>query len=184
MGATGGTRAPVPATPNYVAKLEHKVSWARFPLTVMFVRDAENTADLEREALSGFRQWESATDGLVRFEVIEASPRADITVRFNPASNDGATTNSFTKSEMVRAEMQIGVKRGRGSDIACIAAHELGHALGITGHSDDRKDLMYPYQWAGKGCGISRRDLNTLSARYPALASRLESASATANNSR
>src|SRR5688500_6097527 len=180
MAATGGTRPARVPTPNYVAKLEHKVAWPSFPLRVYFTRDSEHTPERERHAISGFRQWDAATGGLNAFRLTDRASRADVTVRLDPGTNDGSTTNSFSRGEMIRSEMRIGVKRDRGGDIACIAAHEFGHVLGLTGHSDDRKDLMYAYHWMGKGCGISERDLNTLASRYPGLTVRLEAKAAEA----
>jgi predicted Zn-dependent protease len=174
MGATGGTEPSSPPVPNYVSKLDHKVSWSTFPLKVHFKRDPEYTAERELQAIAGFRQWETASRGLIQLAVVELPSAADVVVQFDPESSNGATTNTFSRGQMVRADIKLGVQRGRRSDLECVAAHEFGHALGITGHSDDRKDLMYPYHWMGKGCGISRRDLNTLAARYPAIAERIE----------
>ena len=45
-----------------------------------------------------------------------------------------------------------------------IVTHELGHALGILGHSSNREDMMYPV--TDQHSRISNRDLNTLSKLY------------------
>ena len=45
-----------------------------------------------------------------------------------------------------------------------IVTHELGHALGILGHSDSRDDMMYPV--TDEHSRISNRDLNTVSRLY------------------
>ena len=60
-------------------------------------------------------------------------------------------------------------------DIACIAAHEFGHALGLDGHSDRSADLMYPVHRMGSRLLITARDLRTLATVYPELVSRVTS---------
>jgi hypothetical protein len=45
-------------------------------------------------------------------------------------------------------------------DVTVIAAHEMFHALGLSGHSDDEGDVMFPYELAWRYA--SGRDVNTL----------------------
>jgi predicted Zn-dependent protease len=155
--------------PDYAGRLRHHMAWATFPLRVYFVRDANYSQTREEAALDGFDQWEEATNGVVRYERVSSASRAQITVRFNPRTNDGYTMTQFRRSRLRQAKISIGVRRGAYDDILCIAAHEFGHALGIDGHSDDRRDLMYPVHWAGTRCRITPRDLNTLMSIYPSL---------------
>ena len=51
-------------------------------------------------------------------------------------------------------------------DIHAVMLHEMGHALGLMGHSDDRRDIMYPRVSGQAGAGLSDRDRRTLQELY------------------
>ena len=50
-------------------------------------------------------------------------------------------------------------------EIYAVAVHEIGHALGIMGHSSDRNDIMYP-NTNNIGIHASARDFNTIREFY------------------
>ena len=75
----------------------------------------------------------------------------------------------YRGDRLYRADMVIGVEHDSEVDIESTAAHEFGHALGINGHSDSRRDLMYPAHFEGTRCRITDRDLDTLISIYPAI---------------
>jgi predicted Zn-dependent protease len=51
-------------------------------------------------------------------------------------------------------------------DVHAVVLHEMGHALGLLGHSPDRADLMYPRMPETAGATITARDRETLRKLY------------------
>jgi hypothetical protein len=157
-------------TPNYLSRVKKREPWKQFPLKVFFLRDQEFASARQVMACHGFDRWVIASDGMFEYEVTAEPREAVIFVRFDRKTDNGLTQVGRDKAHHLRALITIGVRNGAQSDIEAIAAHEYGHALGIEGHSDSKRDLMYPVHWAGNHGRVSPRDLNTLAASYPALA--------------
>ena len=176
-----------PAAPDYARapamRLRH---WPRFPVRVFLATHGAEEAREAEDAQAGFDAWVRATGGAVRYVVVDAPDKADLTVRFVPsaalpgkAGAVGMTTVYSHGATLARAEMRLATGEATPGDIVSTAAHEFGHALGIQGHSDDPDDLMYPsetrfYSADGERLPapdrpVTARDLNTLRACYPLL---------------
>ncbi|MEP6755573.1 MAG: matrixin family metalloprotease [Chthonomonadales bacterium] len=153
-------------TPNYATKVSHLLNWNSFPVRVFFVRDTNFTQARRVLALAGFDQWVNATGSAINYTELNSSTNADITVTFDPTTQNGLTQISFSGLSMGFAEMSIGVKNQTDLDLGCIASHEFGHALGIDGHSDLDGDLMFPIHFIGTPCPVTARDLNTIKTGY------------------
>ena len=156
--------------PNYVDKLSHRVAWRKFPVNVYFILDSNYSESREQFARHGFNRWVIATDGLLDYVVTDDVDEANITVRFEPRTDNGYTQTRFVDKRLRRADIIVGIRQGSQTDVEAIAAHEFGHAMGIDGHSDNKRDLMYPVHRAGAPGRITDRDLNTMASRYPVLA--------------
>jgi hypothetical protein len=169
---------PVPAdmAPSYAAKIKQRARWHRFPLRVAFKQDANHAPELERDALRGFDQWVDATQGVVDFDVVGSTTSANVVVRFDPERSGGLTTTRFYRDRLAFAEVIVGTRHSRSVDVEAIAAHEFGHALGLSGHSDYGRDVMYAVHMQGRPARLTERDINTLAALYPSVAKRLQAA--------
>jgi len=154
------------ARKDYYGLLKGHSQWNKLPVNIYFVHDSEYSASRERAARAGFDLWEQATGGYVTYKIVESSDHAQITVTFDPTNDDGHTTTTFTSRRIVHARIVMGIDRGSSADLECTAAHEFAHALGLSGHSNDSRDLMYPSHIMGRSWSITRRDLNTLAQIY------------------
>ncbi len=152
----------------------------RFPLRVYIV-SAEALKSYRPEYEEAVRQsiddWDKATLGQIGLKIVDSADQADITVNFvddlhapalraeagkaklhsNMEGVDKAsvlllTISPFPDQLMTRDFMRM------------IAVHEIGHALGLTGHSPYEEDVMFPA--LSNQRGITSRDVATLYKLY------------------
>lgn len=147
-------------TPNYASALEVSGVWQGRTLLVYFPAESEGivTQSLQR--------WKDATGGFFHWERVASADEAQVTFKgVDPSEfksgNVGRTqyTYNIASKELISAQVTYSIS-GDEADQIPIVVHELGHVLGIHGHSDSVSDIMYP-SVARQGV-ISTKDLNTL----------------------
>jgi predicted Zn-dependent protease len=67
---------------------------------------------------------------------------------------------------VVPPQVMMGVDEKLYEFIKAIAIHEMGHSLGMLGHSDSPRDIMYPQMLPTTRAELSERDLQTIDALY------------------
>lgn len=147
-------------TPNYVSAIELGAIWQGRTLLVYFPAESESIVT------QSLRRWEDATGGFFHWERAASADEAQVTFKgvdpseFKPG-NVGRTqyTYDIVRKELISADVTYSISRDEADQIQ-IVVHELGHVLGIHGHSDSVSDIMYP-SVAREGV-ISTKDIHTL----------------------
>src|SRR5947209_1741913 len=75
------------ALPGYASRLDRRIAWAKFPLSVYFVRDARFTPARKEAALRGMDDWVHATGGMVQYSVVESPAKAQVFVHFEAGTD-------------------------------------------------------------------------------------------------
>jgi predicted Zn-dependent protease len=137
--------------------------------------DPGAVADAVRSAIV---EWSDVVSpGVPGFTFVAAHGDADIPVVW-AEEPDGDWYIAFCSYQATFRPLRFGVEQilvtGRWQnghvasveEIHRVMLHEMGHALGLMGHSDDPGDIMYPGVTGRTGTGLSERDRRTLQDVY------------------
>lgn len=157
---------------NYIDEIS-TARWRVMPVNVWI-----QNGTYKASAKKAFTEWQTKTQGIVRFYFVESAKDAQITVSFlddisHTTSGDalGITNLSIVGGKYInRAEMNIKVTTNSGAkqstaQVYSIVLHEVGHALGVRGHSRNKYDVMYPSDDNYRNV-LSNRDINTVKQIY------------------
>ncbi|MCR4881379.1 MAG: matrixin family metalloprotease [bacterium] len=133
--------------------------------TLIVFIDESNTSSFPGyyidEVKNAFKDYSAALNNMIKFEYTNTSSQADINISFVRQISGGQCNNSdcsnvmgLTENTTVGSQLSKAVIRFRYQDsdntdftknqIYNIAKHEIGHALGVSGHSYHPEDIMYP----------------------------------------
>lgn len=175
----------VPSNGALAPAEEDLYHWRQLPVRLFISVEKPEEQPWARVATAGFDEWVAATGGVVGYMRVDDPSHAQITVRFVPTEFVpghpdlvGLTTLFWIGPVLQKAEIILATGQKSPSDLQTAAAHELGHALGIRGHSEDEAALMYPAPIRPTEDGapapeiahpVTARDLALLKLCYPAL---------------
>jgi predicted Zn-dependent protease len=147
--------------------------WSKFPVKV-YIETPVNSNQAEtwvKTVASAIQEW----NAYLPLEIINQPGVADITItrkspplQGNPPRARSAQTsyNLYTQNNLLYHRFTILLSPSQtGNYLLAAARHELGHALGIWGHSKLQSDALYFSQVRNPPL-ISARDVNTLKRVY------------------
>lgn len=127
-------------------------------------------------------QWVTALNNEVEYVLVDTPDQADIRVSWINTIDTkgfktdtgitytaGVTVPNIVKEQLVTMDVRLSTFDIKGQpqgqdEIYLLALHELGHALGIRGHSQDPKDIMFAQNQGIQK--LSTRDINTIRQLY------------------
>jgi len=150
------------------------VRWREFPLTVYV-----SPSDYSTLIKSAFTTWQKVTGGFVKFNFTGNVNSAQIVVKMtdnlansgNEAFVTGNATVKVKNNIIYYSEIELLRKNPQTKEqlsdeiIFTTALHEIGHALGLQGHSNDNNDVMSAVNPENAKM-LTKRDLATLYKLY------------------
>lgn len=169
----------------------------KFPLRVCIKNNSSNAPEYFKNAIQqAFMQWQKSSGNLINFQFTDDEKQANIVVAINSSADmkkcdqksniqDCKYTVAYTTPDIegdLLKKMNISFYDSNNlgqaftqKEVYNTALHEIGHALGIMGHSYNKDNVMYMEtaqnndyfsEFRSDFQALSQADLNTLSLLY------------------
>lgn len=173
-----------PNKPNYLDKVTLNGQVKRWSVDKMPIKVHINRAyeinEFDPRYISqvkrAFQTWQSSMDNRIRFIFVPNPTDADILVQWQDqfSSHGVVGQNPFSSvgTSIIKSDVILALQDGNGGtlepeNIYAITLHEVGHALGLQGHSDDANDIMYfMYSYSNYHGTLTERDITTMKLLY------------------
>jgi predicted Zn-dependent protease len=172
---------------DYYAEIARRGIWLwpkeRLPVKVYIERAKPSngaTAQYVSILNNAFKDWAAGSGGTLDFSFVDTASKADIVCTWSKDkskfknSSEAANSRVYAKNGMLD-KGEIEILTVSVSDSGAItdnqaratALHEVGHVIGLTGHSADPQDVMYiSASLKDIWTKLSNRDVNTLVRLY------------------
>ena len=127
------------------------LKWTQKPLLVCL--PPNQNSDLMKKA---FKSWQTAIKDRVTFNFLTANscPNAQITVSYSADKKSSLTSFSYIGNNFTKAHIEMGLLTKEGNRASSellyrLMQHEIGHAIGLIGHTTTPKSVMQTTVKAG-----------------------------------
>lgn len=179
---------------NYIQQVPFQdkiLRWnpSSFPLKVYIEPNKNVPPYYLSQVKNAFNTWNKYTNNYLKFEFVNEPNLADIDFRFEEQKKSNCTKseckyilaysipnvngNKLKKFDIRFSNTDLNNKSFTPQDIYYTSMHEIGHALGIMGHSFNENNLMYPSNIEDNSIHakyhkktITAEDLNTIRLLY------------------
>jgi len=181
-GSVGNTPDPTLFTPNYVSSLDGLYHWNHLPVRIAFANPPAGWTAKPALYAAATAEWNQPGKTALA-TVVSYGSSADVTVEFvhytdsdllshGPGTQGLTTSSYYTNGVMASAQIKVALDTAYVASVSdaeaqTTIAHEIGHGLGIIGHSPYPDDLMYMSHTYGDSVTPSTRDFNTIMTAYP-----------------
>lgn len=165
-------------TDDYLKFTNPKQKWdsSKMPLKV-FIKSGDGVPGYKPQFQTilkeAFSDWTKASNDKISFEFVDLPGKAQIECSWAEKGEDSHSGLTMAipnrTGEIEEAHIRLftynmaAVNFATNAQVKSTSLHEIGHALGIKGHSDRSSDIMYAVSIAST---ISARDKRTLAALY------------------
>lgn len=152
---------------TYLKEISPKL-WSTTTLRV-WIQDSARYSGIPENALS---EWQRASNGCLKFRIVKSPKAANFRIYYvNSLQGRAVGLTSFGYMGNYISNVNVYLltnyngKAPTRNQMYAVTLHEIGHALGINGHSSNRNDIMYP-DTSVIGIHASGRDYRTIQAMY------------------
>ena len=153
--------------------------WSQFPVKVYLETPNTNNNQQSQQWINAVSQTVQEWNNYLPLEIVENPEIADIEIIRKSPPLQFTPGNKFPRARSALASYKVYKKENilyhrftillspsqTGKYLLAASRHELGHALGIWGHSKDQSDALYFSQVRNPRM-VSARDVNTLKKIY------------------